>query len=299
MPKEGHRTVFESETSQYQNLVSEIQKLHNAVDDLFKEVRSKKRDKWDVAAMVAQFASAVVLGLATFGVTYYAQVHLGSINAQTAGAQLDIARQNRTLDFLKAIAEAHSDPDKRTALIAMSTLAVPDQVSLVARYYAVSDEADSVRAAAIKILGQQQARNDLQYIIDSSRFPDADLARVQLGQAVKAIRVRVSQIDDLATVNVNGQELLRGTTAQDSGWQDIAGRFKPGKNEVVLKLANGPLGGYSIRFQLIAGGHSYDSGLIAKDACPCNAPVLEIHLNVELAGDMTVQRVSAAPPMYF
>jgi hypothetical protein len=281
-----------------EELGAAIRPILDSLEQVKKDLSSRKRDKWDAMGLIAQFVSAVFLGGASVAMTYYTQVYLGALSAQVAVGQLKNSQNQLSLEFLKAVADAHNDPGGRAAFIAASVIAIPDQAALVARYYAVADGSDQVREAAIKVLGQQQARADLQTIIDSGRLPDLDLARTALGEAVRNVRMRISEVDDVASANVNGEEVLRATFGQDSGWHEVTQKFKPGKNEVIFKLEN-VSGGYGVRFQLLGGGQRYDSGSIAANGCPCNAPVLEIRFQVDVALDSTVLRITPAQTTHF
>jgi hypothetical protein len=202
------------------------------------------------------------------------------------------------LDYLKAIADAHSDDDKRARLVASAGLAIPDDAGIIAKYYAVKDQSDKVREAAIDVLAEQHEDGALTTIASSGRLPDADHAKQKLGVVVKNIRVRLSDIDDFGKVVVNGKEVLN-QSGHDSAWEDVTSAFHSGSNEVVFTLRNGPFGGFSRRFQLIAGCLVYDSGTLRSNSCPRNAPAFEIRLQVQVSTMGQVEKITGMPVKFF
>jgi hypothetical protein len=118
--------------------------LENLVE-IKKEVKAKKRDVWDIAALASQFVSVVLLGLAGVALNYYTNVHQTQLNDANARTQTTMAKQARLLDYLKAIADAHADEEKRAKLVASAELAIPDDAAVIAKYYAVNDQSDAVR----------------------------------------------------------------------------------------------------------------------------------------------------------
>jgi hypothetical protein len=276
----------------------EFATLLDQVVEIKKEVKAKKRDVWDVAALVSQFVSAVLLGLAGFALNYYTNIHQAQFNDANARTQTTMAKQARLLDYLKAIADAHSDDDKRARLVASAGLAIPDDAAIIAKYYAAKDQSDEVREAAIDVLAEQHEDGALTTIASSGRLPDADHARQKLGEVVKNIRVRLSDIDDIGKLVVNAREVL-AQPGHDSAWEDVTSAFHPGSNEVVFILINGPYGGFSGRFQLIAGSLVYDSGTVRSNSCPCDAPAFEIRLQVQVSTKGQVEKITSTPVKFF
>jgi len=271
--------------------------LENLVE-IKKELKAKKRDVWDIAALASQFVSAVLLGLAGFVLNYYTNIHQAEFNDANARTQTTMAKQARLLDYLKAIADAHGDDDKRAKLVASAELAIPDDAAVIAKYYAVKDQSDAVREAAIDVLAERHEDGTLTTIASSGRLPDADHARQKLGEIVKNIRVRLSDIDDIGKLAVNGKEILN-QPGHESPWEDVTSAFHAGSNEVVFTLINGPYGGFSGRFQLIAGSLVYDSGTIHSNSCPCDNPAFEIRLQIQVGAKSQVEKISSAPVKFF
>jgi hypothetical protein len=266
----------------------------------------KKRDGWEILGLLSQFISAVVLGAVSLWVT----TRLGELNAgftksqiemtaSSARIQTEMARQNRLLDYLKVIADASTDEKKRGVLITSAQLAIPDQAGVIAKYYAFNDASEIVRLAAIKALGAEHDKVTLEFIAANGEVREATEARVQLGEVIKDIRLRISDIDDIGTVYVNEQKLIDLQYQVDSGWHDLTSYFHEGDNNVTFKLVNGPYGGFSGRLQVNAGGTMYDSGRIGQNSCPCNAPAFEIQLTITVGKDKQIQKVSNAKITYF
>jgi hypothetical protein len=267
-----------------------LEAIGKKLDELSKTVSEKKRkDGWDVAGVVSQILSALLLGAVGLWWNQHTQVQLATLSAKTQAQLADLAqktsnesledgRRDRLLKYLEEVADAHGDDEKRRLLIASSELAIPDQADVVAKYYAGIDPIDQVRLAAIQVLGEQRDKSALYSIIQTGRLPDADAARKALGEHDQEIRLRMSDIDDDGKAFVNGVQVAH--TSRDSGWVDVTQYAHSGKNDILFRLFNGPAGGYGGRFQVLAGGTVYDSGSIAKDQCPCNAEAMDISLSV-------------------
>jgi hypothetical protein len=282
----------------------EVKLVLERIDELKKAVTAKKKDFWDILALVSQFTSTVILGVAAVLINNNFQVKSFS-TAQSQltvnQTELQIKKQEQFVGYIRALADADDAGRKREMLIFNAPVAVPDQAKRLAQFYLSGENPENQRLAAIRALGELHENALLTEVTRSDATPAViEEAKKQLGIVLKNIRVRVSDIDDFGKVIVNGKEVLSVIGSEDSGWKDITANFIPGKNVLVFKLINGPYGGYSGRFRLAAAGAPlYDSGKIARDACPCNGPVFDITSEIELDGDGKIKSVSNAKFTYY
>ncbi|MFC6789041.1 hypothetical protein ACFQE0_04980 [Methylobacterium komagatae] len=56
-------------------------------------------------------------------------------------------------------------------------------------------------------------------------------------------QVRISEIDDLMWVKINGTEVTRGEFGQSPGWVNVTSHINRGSNNVQIWIANGKYGG--------------------------------------------------------
>lgn len=261
------------------------------------EQRRGGKDRWDKASVVAQFLSGAVIAIIGLIISYY-----------VSHAQQDITKRQQFSDYLKLIVDANKDDERRATLITSLDLAVPDHAFRIAAYYVFVDKAPKVREAAIELLGKfaevgpwrREAVEVLDRVVSGEVLPDRQLATVALKlPAVKEALVRISDIDDLGRLFVNGTKITEVRFANDSGWVDITPHLKFGENLVDFFLDNGPAGGWSGRLQVSAGAHQYDSTTLARDACPCNAPVFHIKVGVVVAEDRTIKKLVPRNVEYF
>ncbi|WP_156634183.1 hypothetical protein [Methylobacterium sp. Leaf113] len=56
-------------------------------------------------------------------------------------------------------------------------------------------------------------------------------------------QVRISEIDDLMWVNINGTEVTRGVFGQSPGWVNVTSQINRGSNNVQIWIVNGNYGG--------------------------------------------------------
>ncbi|MGH9747638.1 MAG: hypothetical protein ACRD59_16200 [Candidatus Acidiferrales bacterium] len=288
------------------------------LDELKGLVTAKKKDFWDVLALVSQFTSTVILGVATVLINNKvqhaneqassAQIRLQEASWNTSQGQLTvnqtellIKKQEQFAEYLRGLADADDTGSKKATLIVHAPIAVPDQAKRLAQFYLSGPYPENLHIAAIRALGELHENALLKDAALRSLTPaESDEIKKQLGIVLKNIRVRVSDIDDFGKVIVNGVEILSVSGTEDSGWRDITSNFQPGKNTLIFRLINGPYGGYSGRFRLMAaGGREYDSGKIARDACPCNGPVFDISSEIDLESDGKIKSVSDAVFKYY
>jgi pimeloyl-ACP methyl ester carboxylesterase len=179
-----------------------------------------------------------------------------------------------------------SDPEARAALVEGLDIAVPPSMAVTtamhyaaAKDWSVSPQEKAVFDAAIRVLKRlkvpgHQALLDIQH---GNSMPDADIAAAILGAKAK-VNVRVSSIDDFGDLTINGiLTVKRFGFQQDSGWLDVTSKLALDQvNDLKLMITNGPAGGFGGRLQISAGTEQYDSGIIAQNRCPCDAPAFDI-----------------------
>jgi hypothetical protein len=270
-------------------------RLRKAIEKLEQRLAAGKKDRWDKAAVVAQFLSGTVIVIVGFLLN----------SALEKGQQADTERKQFTEYFKSIVAE--SDPAKRASLIAALDVAVGTdaQVIRVALSYATKDTSELVREQAIRLLGNYpEGKPMLQQIASGSQYPDKHLAAAVLGIKEKELLARLSDIDDDGYLFVNGTKIAEAHTSGtpkviDTQWVDATKYLVTGKNLLEFKLHNGNLGGWSGRLQISAGGLQYDSTTLAKNACPCDADVLSIPVLITVGNDRTIEQVQAQPIVYF
>lgn len=125
-----------------------------------------------------------------------------------------------------------------------------------------------------------------------------------LAKPRQLVQLRLANVDDIGRAFVNGQQVSKiicseNTCTNDTGWIDVTKKMKPGRNTISFHLDNGKYGGWKYRFQLSAGNHKYDSGTVGRDACPCNAPVLKLQMEVLVNNDGDVESISKPDITYF
>lgn len=119
------------------------------------------------------------------------------------------------------------------------------------------------------------------------------------------VRLRMTNVDDVGRAWVNGEKVSElycseNTCTNDTGWIDVSGRMKPGRNAVAFTLDNGKYGGWRYRFQLAAGEKTYDSGAVGRpEPFAADAPVLRLQLEVLLGKDSRVESISKPEITYF
>jgi len=253
-----------------------------------------RKDGWDKAGVVAQFLSGTVIALLGFVISITVD------RAQHAASE----RQQFT-EYLKAIGGA-SEAAARATLIGNLDLAIPKEAVRVATQYASDDPSVTVRDQAMQVLTRfpTEGRPVLERIAQSSDAIDAESAQFYLGQQVKSLFVRLSDIDDDGHLKVNGKEILMvglsPNIGNDTGWRNIASSLKPGTNILEFLLHNGQYGGWSGRLRISAGpNHRYDSGKLASLYCPCNANAFLLTVNVEMGPDGTLTGINPEPVFYY
>jgi hypothetical protein len=274
--------------------------------------QAKPRDNWDKIAIITQVLSSVILGalgiLFTFWIAQM-QNNVATLQVKVTNAQVDIARQQRTAEYFRALVEA--EPQRVGSLINGVELVMPENALAIAQFYARHGTSDEARISALDLLGRLAEKNGLADERDKARLTleeisnnnqdtkIGDHARLALGKPVKAVRIRLSNIDDRASISVNGkEELVRELGSWP--WVDISDKLSAGKdNRIVFKLINGEFGGWSGRFEIASTWHSYDSGLLADDKCPCNTTVMEIHVLVRLDADRKVVDLQKFKVQYY
>jgi hypothetical protein len=282
------KNTGDSETNQ---VAHELARFQSTLDSVSRRLEQRTKDPWDKAAVVAQFLSGTVIAILGAALTL-------SFNR----AEERSSSQQQFAQYLEKIIDTQ-DPDRRAKLIAALDVAVPEQAVGTATDYALSDPAELVREQAIQMLAHHsQAKATLLEIAKSSRIPDNQLAAALLGTKVTQLLVRLSAIDDIGELSINGKTALKTDTTHgdvnDSGWVNVTSYLKPGRNSVRFLVTNGPYGGWGGRLQISGGAHQYDSGLLQRNACPCNAPAFSI--SVQLVMDSTgVVSLDYSPPVYF
>lgn len=76
------------------------------------------------------------------------------------------------------------------------------------------------------------------------------------------ISVRSHNIDDIALIYLNGQNVVRKEYLEDSKWVDITNRLQAGSNKLRFVLKNGNVGGWTYGFQIKVGER-----VIWEEAC--------------------------------
>jgi hypothetical protein len=135
----------------------------------------------------------------------------------------------------------------------------------------------------------------------------ADPAAVELATFAKPpqlVQLRLANIDDIGRAFVNDQQVSEiicseNTCTNDTGWIDVTKKIRPGMNRIRFNLENGKYGGWKYRFQLSAGQQKYDTGIVSRDECPCNAPVLTLWIEVLVSNDGDIESVSQPHITYF
>jgi hypothetical protein len=222
----------------------------------------KKKDEWDKASVVAQFISGVLIGAMTIVVSLVGHV----ISKAVSEAQLESAERKQTGDYVMEIAKA--DRHRRGELLGALDLSVRSADAIpIALHYAVSARTGapsterSIYDRSIEVLERLSLSADnrptLERVKRISPEPDADITAGVLGDELH-VRVRGSQIDDTATLTINGQPRLNLSFGQDSGWVDITPYLRDGDNHFVFKVFNDG-GGAGGRLEISAGTQQYDT----------------------------------------
>ena len=262
--------------------------------------KERAKDRWDKAGVIAQFLSGAVIAVVGLIITYHLNKAQQDITKQIGSSQLEVSKRQQFSDYLKLIVEANKDDERRATLITALDVAVPDHAIRIASHYVVADKSPEVRKAAIELLGKfADGRPVLDRVASGSVLPDRQLAELALGRQVKEVRARISDIDDFGRLVVNDSKVAEVRIGNDSGWINVTPHLKVGENRIDFFLDNGPYGGWSGRLQISAGTHQYDSTTLAKNACPCDAPVFQIRVVVTVASDGTIQSLVPKDVVYF
>ncbi len=258
---------------------SQLDQIANDVKDLkARAAEAKLKDKWDKAGVVAQFISGGLI--AALGITVTLLVGRGQ---EAASERLQVS------NYLKELVSRSTDPLATANLLSVLDISVSAQDSVpIAMHYAGPGQDSQVRQAAISVLRRvkKPGVKRLQLVKAEGSIPESDIASGLLGDDVK-VRVRVSDIDDEATLVLNGDVLKSLTFAQDSDWMEIGSKMKPGKNNLILCVKNGPYGGFGGRLRISAGSQQYDAAIAKINECPCNAPAFDIKAHFLVNGAVT------------
>jgi hypothetical protein len=278
----------------------ELVALRQSLEKMNNEAPKGTKDRWDKAGVIAQFLSGAVIAAIGLIISYSVNSAQQDITKQIGSAQIEVSKRQQFSDYLKLITDATKDDERRATLIANLDLAVPDHAIRIAAHYAFSDNSPKVRREAIQMLGKfADGRPVLTRISGGSVLPESHLAEIALGQQVKEVRARISDIDDFGRLLVNDTVVAEVRFGNDSGWINLTSHLKPGENRIDFFLDNGPHGGWSGRLQVSAGEHQYDSTTLTKNACPCNAPVFQIRVLVVVGKDGKIDSLAAKQPVYF
>ncbi len=182
---------------------------------------------------------------------------------------------------------------------------------------------DLVQVAVHKLLGEQKVSSSPSGQVKAAPPPPAPPASTSppakasqppapassspsatFAMSPQLVQLRLSNVDDIGRAFVNGQQVSEiicseNTCTNDTGWIDVTNRMKPGRNIVIFNLDNGQYGGWRYRFQLSAAGKKYDSGIVGRNACPCNAPVLKLEIEILVSKDGTIESISEPEIHYF
>jgi len=288
--------------------------LEREIGELGKKVsQSRPKDKWDKAAVLvsglASVVAATVAGFVSCSVSagahklQLAQLDLSEKQAKSAEKQrkadIDIAQAgadtSRRADanrYLDSIASA-TDANGRAALIGLVDVAIPDRQYFIqaACQYAKYDSVDVVRNRAMEVLSQySEGRTCLESFVRTTKDePARTFATTALKANKDVVRIRISNIDDIGRVELNGQHVLYTVLPNESGWVDITKGLRQGENKMTFTVINGPYGGWSFQFEISAGLKTYDSGLQGQqNSCPCDKPVMALDFTLTVAVDGTV-----------
>jgi hypothetical protein len=265
--------------------------LESNADSSTAERSPKPKDRWDKADIVGRLIQGVLLALVGILITVTAD-----------RARLQLSDRQQFGDYLKLIEEV-ADPQRRATLVESLDVAVPAHALELARHYAVSDQSFEVRRAAIHTLGRDRGldgREQLERIAQSPQLPDRHLAMVELKRPIPDTWARVSEIDDIGHLSVNGAEVATVLFRNDSDWVDVTQHLKVGSNRVELVVENGSFGGWSGRLRISAGEQQYDSGVVAKEnACPCEGPVFKVVVLVDVNQAFEVTKLTRSEPQFF
>jgi hypothetical protein len=289
------------------SIAEQLDSLTAATEALKAAVNEKRsKDTWDKAGVIAQFVSGVLIGAAGLAVTLI--VHHAQLGISRT--QVKIAEQTQAASYLRDVF-IQTDDKTRAELIRTLDQAVPVEYAVrTAMYYARNSREGSPEAerplydASIHVLRSVagSGRERLEMVRASGEMPDADIANAVLGNKIR-VHVRVSQIDDYAHFVVGTRELITAVDGTaDTGWVDITDKLTDGRNEFYYTLVNGPYGGFKNRLEISAGTWQYDSGLIARNSCPCNAPAFGITgaviVSRTVSADGTATLVADSPVFY-
>jgi hypothetical protein len=285
----------------------------------------KKKDAWDKGAVVASALASVTAAVVAASVTYFVnrnaqdvqkeqnasqlalskeQIKLantqGAAQLAQAQAQAQLMRQNAAMEYLKVLGQTENG-DRRAALLGAIDIAITDPSYFVpvACFYARSENSDAAKKAAFGVLSRcPNGRECVAEVGESSRGATKANATGALLSNQNGVRLRISHVDDIGEVRLNSQVVAQTTLPNETGWIDITKQLKKGENNLVFTLTNGIYGGWSFQLQLIAGRHNYDSGIRAKNECPCNKPVLSLSFTISVADDGKID-LTAPVEQYF
>jgi hypothetical protein len=279
--------------------------------DALGAAKPKGKDRWDKAGVIAQIVSGVLIAL------------LGlAINRSINLAQQELATRTAVSNYVKEIV-TQKEVVARGELINALDIAVPpaDAVTIAMHYArtnrirlqktmdgAVSGDATGLERPvfdrAIQVLTRLKnaGRHTLETIRDGDTMPDREIANAILGEPIH-VMARVSDIDDRGSLEVANQRVTWIEFGKDTRWLDIGTYLKTHTmNDVVLRVVNGEYGGFSGRLEISAGTEQYDSGVFARDGCPCNAPafytLLRLDVPTVVDRDASV-KITAQDPVIF
>jgi hypothetical protein len=113
-------------------------------------------------------------------------------------------------------------------------------------------------------------------IHDVDEFNQEEMANAIVTDKNDRLFLRVSEIDDLVEVNLNGQRIDDNKwNGADSGWIDLTKKIAPGANLIQFLIKNGPYEGCGGHFQLSAGIDQYDYAAYLT-SCPPNQAAFRI-----------------------
>ena len=275
----------------------------------------KPRDGWDIASTLSQIISGTIIALVGLGITY----ELGRASGIQSQAALDATNRQISSQFLSKLTDSTGEARAKlldTVDIAMSDdvgahmavrFAIPTTVftdfptklttetdAEKQKQQAVGQElsadwqalerirhAESLPelVALRKESPDKHTKSALEEIRDSGVIPDADVAADILDSPVVPY-MRISQIDDIVRVTVNGQPVLKPYVyGDDTDWIDLTPFLAKDKDTGIDLTVHNLIEGAGVRLALRLGKEQYDRVIRCED-CAEQADVLRVHVNI-------------------
>lgn len=255
---------------------------------------SEPKDGWDKAGVIGQWVSGVVIALMGVFVT----VRLQSTQLQNASNQQRTQQAIEESAQVREVIESASKVmgrERRRYVALLPTLTPKNVVDIASQF--LTDDDPGVRSEAIRVLSSFP-EGILRVKEFASQSADKSVATQVNARASEPsdLLARISEIDDLGVLKLNGRDVLKATFPNDSGWVDIRWALHDGVNNGEFAITNGPFGGWAGRIQISAGGSSIDRKY-GRDACPCNGQAFKVSISITVTNGR-VKTVSEGTPQY-